>query len=70
MLVRSSDPEDRRRNVVTITGAGTRELRHLDIVVGAARTQLLEPLDAKERTTLIELLRQVLHHHSRFNLDT
>ena len=37
MLVRSSDPEDRRRNVVPITGAGTRELRHLDIVVGAAR---------------------------------
>ena len=57
---RSPDPEDRRRNVVTITKAGTRELAKLDKVLAGVQEKLLAPLSAAERKQLIRLLTRLL----------
>lgn len=65
LLERTPDPTDRRRNVVTITSAGRRQLRKLDRLVAGAQDQLLAPLSAGERTRLVELLTRVVDHHAR-----
>lgn len=61
---RAPDPEDRRRNVVTLTKAGERQLRHLDKVLAAVQDDLLEPLSPDERRTLAGLLGRLLSHHT------
>jgi DNA-binding MarR family transcriptional regulator len=60
LIERSPDPEDRRRNVITITPAGTEQLRKLDQVVAGVQEQLLSPLSAGDRAQLIELLTRLL----------
>jgi DNA-binding MarR family transcriptional regulator len=64
LVERTPDATDRRRNVVTITSAGRRQLRKLDRLVSAAQDQLLAPLSADERTHLVELLTRVVDHHA------
>jgi len=58
---RVSDPTDRRRNVVTITAAGRRQLRRLDRALDGVQDELLAPLSATERTELARLLTKVFH---------
>ena len=53
---RQPDPDDRRRNIVTITAHGTDALRRLDTVLGGVQDAVLEPLTDRERTTLVRLL--------------
>ena len=60
LIERSPDPDDRRRNVITITPAGTKQLRTLDQVLAGIQEQLLAPLSAADRTRLIGLLTQLL----------
>jgi MarR family transcriptional regulator, lower aerobic nicotinate degradation pathway regulator len=62
LLARVRDPEDRRRNVVTLTAHGKALLRRLDKRVDAAQTALLEPLSADERREIIRLLERVVSH--------
>jgi DNA-binding MarR family transcriptional regulator len=62
---RNPDPEDRRRNVVTITPAGRRYLHKLDRILGGAQDDLLAPLSPADRTQLVTLLTLVLDHHNR-----
>jgi len=64
LVKRSPDPADRRRNVITITPAGTEQLRLLDGVLAGVQDQLLAPLSATERTQLTRLLTRVLEHHA------
>jgi DNA-binding MarR family transcriptional regulator len=53
-VVRSRDPADRRRVIVSITGAGRRSLRERDIAVLARlRDALQEALSATEREQLL-----------------
>lgn len=56
MIRRSVDASDRRRNIVTITSAGTKQLASLDRVVAGVQEQLLSPLSAADRTRFLRLL--------------
>ncbi|WFE33145.1 MarR family transcriptional regulator [Micromonospora sp. WMMD975] len=62
---RAPDPADRRRNVVTITTAGRRQLRRLEKQLAAVQDDLLAPLSPAERDQLVALLGRVLAHHTR-----
>jgi len=57
---RSPDPADGRRNIVTITAAGTALLERLDAVVAAAQDELLRAWPDDERDRLIEQLTRIL----------
>ncbi|MFI9505093.1 MarR family winged helix-turn-helix transcriptional regulator [Nocardia sp. NPDC052566] len=62
---RTPDPGDRRRNMVSLTEAGNRQLRQLDRTLDKVQDDLLEPLSAEDRQTLTRLLAQLLVHHHR-----
>jgi DNA-binding MarR family transcriptional regulator len=62
---RTQDPQDRRRNMVTLTGAGEEQLRRLDQALDQAQEDLLGPLAAQDRQTLTRLLWVLLAHHQR-----
>ena len=53
---RRPDAEDRRRNIVTITAAGTAKLERLDAMLDGVQDAVLAPLTATERRTLLRLL--------------
>jgi DNA-binding MarR family transcriptional regulator len=55
-VVRRVDPADRRRKIVAITATGKKQLVAMDQLIYAAEAELLEPLSASERKTLLELL--------------
>jgi DNA-binding MarR family transcriptional regulator len=65
LIQRSPDPDDRRRNVITITPAGTEQLRTLAPILDGVQDQLLAPLSAAERTQLIGLLTRLLEHDAQ-----
>jgi MarR family transcriptional regulator, lower aerobic nicotinate degradation pathway regulator len=60
---RTPDPGDRRRNVVSITKSGERQLRRLDRAIDRVQEELLEPLGPDDRQTLVGLLSRLLAHH-------
>jgi MarR family transcriptional regulator, lower aerobic nicotinate degradation pathway regulator len=64
-IKRSPDPDDRRRNVVTITPAGREKLRALHQVLAGIQDKLLAPLPAADRTKLIKLLTRLLEHDTQ-----
>jgi len=59
LVARVRDEQDRRRNVVTLTAAGTAALKRLDSSVQGAQKALLEPLSAADRRELVRLLQQL-----------
>jgi len=63
LVERATDPDDRRRNLVTLTPAGDRRLRRLDGALDKVQEDLLAPLTAEDRQTLTRLLTQLLAHH-------
>ena len=65
LIERAPDPDDRRRNVITITPAGTEQLRALDEVVASVQEKLLAPLSPPDRTRLVRLLSAVLEQDAR-----
>ncbi|HTU29468.1 MAG TPA: MarR family winged helix-turn-helix transcriptional regulator [Solirubrobacteraceae bacterium] len=60
LIARVRDPDDRRRNVVTITSAGKSTLKRLDALIDGAQRELVAPLSVNERRELIELLERLL----------
>ena len=60
---RTTDPDDRRRNVVRLTRAGIQRLRRMDRALDKAQSDLLEPLSPDEREALTRLLTRLLAHH-------
>lgn len=62
---RTQDPQDRRRNLVTLTEAGEEQLRQLGRALDQAQEELLRPLVAEDRQTLTRLLGVLLAHHQR-----
>ncbi|MFF0265396.1 MarR family winged helix-turn-helix transcriptional regulator [Kribbella sp. NPDC004536] len=59
LLARRVDAADRRRKIVAITPAGEKYLTDMDQLIYAAEADLLAPLTAAERKTLLALLRRV-----------
>jgi DNA-binding MarR family transcriptional regulator len=64
LVVRAPDPDDRRRNVITMTPAGRQRLYELDSALDAIQEDLLAPLTTAEREQLMGLMARVLDHHS------
>ena len=62
---RTPDPDDRRRNRVTLTTAGREQLQRIDRVLDRVQDDFLEPLSAEDRRALTELLTRLLRHQQR-----
>jgi DNA-binding MarR family transcriptional regulator len=65
LVERTADPDDRRRNVITITARGGRHLRRLDKLLDDLHEELLAPLLPAEREQFVHLLTRLLDHHTR-----
>ncbi|MEV4000645.1 MarR family winged helix-turn-helix transcriptional regulator [Actinomadura sp. NPDC049753] len=65
LVERAPDPDDRRRNVITITAQGRRHLRRLDRVLDDLHEELLAPLLPAERDQFVQLLTRLLDHHTQ-----
>jgi MarR family transcriptional regulator, lower aerobic nicotinate degradation pathway regulator len=64
-IERTPDPADRRRNVITMTEAGDRQLARLDTLVVTIQDELLSPLAQSERDQLTHLLTRLLGYHTK-----
>lgn len=62
---RTPDPTDRRRNVISLTTPGKRQLRRLEKQLAHSQEELLDPLTPAERDQLMQLLSTLLCHHNR-----
>lgn len=60
---READSADRRRNLVTLTDDGRRQLQQLQQHADTVQDELLDALDADERRHLQQLLDKVLRSH-------
>lgn len=65
LVNRAPDPADRRRNIITITPVGRRQLRRLEKQLAKVQEELLAPLSTDERDQLTHLLTRVLAYHTR-----
>ncbi|MCF3102305.1 MarR family transcriptional regulator [Streptomyces roseoverticillatus] len=65
LVERAPDPDDRRRNIITISTQGRRHLRRLDKVLDDLHDELLAPLSPAERDQFVQLLTRLLDHHTR-----
>ncbi|HLL68299.1 MAG TPA: MarR family winged helix-turn-helix transcriptional regulator [Micromonosporaceae bacterium] len=65
LVERAPDPTDRRRNIISLTAPGRRQLRRLEKQLAECQDELLAPLSPEERQRLTELLFRLLHHHNR-----
>lgn len=60
LLRRDRDPDDRRRQVVTLADSAEALLTHLRTIAKDSEERNLAPLDRDERRTLADLLRRVV----------
>ena len=60
---RTPDPDDRRRNIVSITESGTKQLKKLERALEGIQDALVAPLSDAERRELVRLLQRVDDHH-------
>ncbi|MES4901471.1 MULTISPECIES: MarR family winged helix-turn-helix transcriptional regulator [unclassified Streptomyces] len=65
LVERAPDPADQRRNIITISTQGSRQLRRLDKVLDDLHDELLAPLSPAERDQFVQLLTRLLDHHTR-----
>jgi DNA-binding MarR family transcriptional regulator len=65
LVERAPDPSDRRRNIISLTVAGKRQLRRLEKRLAECQDELLAPLSLEERQRLTELLSRLLDHHNQ-----
>ena len=65
LVERAPDPADRRRNIISLTAAGKRQLRRLEKRLAEAQDELLAPLSPEERQRLTDLLSRLLNHHNQ-----
>ena len=60
LIERTLDPNNRRRNIVSITRAGSAQLGALDRVIDEVQERVLAPLSQNERRQLTKLLRRLV----------
>lgn len=60
LIERRVDPRHKRRNIVTITPDGMRQLAELDTVIGGVQDELLAPLTGAQRRQFVDLLSRLL----------
>lgn len=60
LLSRSTDPTDRRRNVVTLSANGQKLAARARQAALVSEDHLLAPLTESQKTTVISLLQQIL----------
>lgn len=65
LIERRRDPNDRRRQMVSLTSEGRRELARLRKTVRRIEDDFLAPLDADERAALHDLLLRVASHRDQ-----
>ena len=68
LIKRMPGAKDRRTKLLSITAAGRKLLDDIEPRVQATQKRILEPLDAKERKLLVEMLEKLVHlnnEHSR-----
>jgi len=65
LVERAPDPSDGRRNIISLTTAGKRQLRRLEKRLTECQDELLAPLSPDERRQLINLLSTLSDHHNR-----
>jgi MarR family transcriptional regulator, lower aerobic nicotinate degradation pathway regulator len=65
LVERAPDPADRRRNIISLTTSGKRQLRRLEKRLAERQDELLAPLSPKERQRLTEMLSRLLDHHNQ-----
>jgi DNA-binding MarR family transcriptional regulator len=65
LVERAPDPSDRRRNIISLTAAGKRQLRRLEKQLAKTQDELLAPLSPEERQRLTQLLSRLLDHHNQ-----
>lgn len=61
LIQRAADPANLRRNIVSITQAGSEQLKVLDKVIDQIQEQVLAPLSPDERRQLTRLLHKLIH---------
>jgi DNA-binding MarR family transcriptional regulator len=59
LIERTVNPDNRRRNIVSITPSGRKQLRALDRVIDDIQERVLAPLSQRERRQLTKLLRKL-----------
>jgi DNA-binding MarR family transcriptional regulator len=64
LVERAPDPSDRRRNVISLTTAGKRQLRRLEKRLAESQDELLAPLTPEERQHVTELLSRLVDYHN------
>ncbi len=69
LIIRARDPRDRRRQLIKLTSAGTKRLRHAEAAVAEAERELLAPLSADERQQLHLYLERIAEHGCRQSGD-
>ncbi|MEV6374865.1 MarR family winged helix-turn-helix transcriptional regulator [Micromonospora musae] len=62
---RAPDPADRRRNLITLTAQGRRQLHKLDKLLADVEDEVLAPLTAAEREQLARLLTALVEQHGQ-----
>lgn len=65
LVERAPDPDDQRRNIITISAQGRRQLGRLDKVLDDLHDELLAPLSPAERDQFVQLLTRLLDYHAR-----
>jgi DNA-binding MarR family transcriptional regulator len=63
LVLRTRDPDDRRRHIVKLTADGRKALSQLRAIVRGLEDTFLAPLDANEREALHALLTRLASHH-------